>query len=346
MRTYKMNSGVTITYPDELCFVFNPQIIRVSGGILIGEVRLETSIFEIVEGEESYRYRDVRSRHSNYNLSLDISSYLQSLFSVHKVESLQSKKVKVRILHNIGGVFDFTITCIWGAINVGEVFNPSRTVTMFRKFPFTISFYSNGRILTRDEDTKYIVRKVDEGLVNIDFWEIFHNAKSLGMIKMFNTEVFSTFEYSFDKTFKPVSDGTIFIKVLFNDCDKGIYLRWIDRHGFLQYWLFQEGTSTEQSANNGEKLNVEYSDEGYGYYGINRYQGKTTQITRKACATLIDKETFRMLSTIHSSPIVDMYVEGSWVPVNIAAGSFTDTGAELQDFEIQITMPKIITQML
>ena len=53
-----------------------------------------------------------------------------------------------------------------------------------------------------------------------------------------------------------------------------------------------------------------------------------------------------MLSSIHSSPIVDMYIDGNWIPVNIVAGSFTDNGTDLQDFEIQITMPETITQML
>ena len=53
-----------------------------------------------------------------------------------------------------------------------------------------------------------------------------------------------------------------------------------------------------------------------------------------------------MLSTINSSPIVDMYLDGNWIPVNIVAGSFANNGADLQDFEIKITMPETITQML
>ncbi|UVX35847.1 MAG: hypothetical protein [Bacteriophage sp.] len=347
MRTYKMDSGVTVTYPDELCFVFNPQIIQVEGGILAGGKSLNTTIYEIVEGEESYRYGDTRSNASDDNISIDISTYLQSLFDTYSTEAMRFKQVKVQIIHNLGGIFSFTINCIWGAMNIGEIFNPSRTVTMFRKFPSTISLYSKGNIQVRYDGENYVSLSVDEGLINKDFSEYFANAKDFGMIKIINTpEAPSTFQYTFDRTFKPLPDDAVFIKVLFNDCDKGIYLRWLDRHGFLQYWLFQEGDLTGQSSNEGEQLNVDYSDIKYAYNGMSRYQGKTYQTTRKACATLVERETFNMLSSIHSSPIVDMYIDKNWIPVNIVAGSFTDNGADLQDFEIQIRMPETITQML
>lgn len=347
MRTYKMNSGVTVTYPDELCFVFNPQIIQVKGGILAGGTAFDTTIYEIIEGDEYYRYKDSRRNASGDNISIDISTYLQSLFDVYNAEAMQFKKVKVRVLHNIGGIFNFTINCIWGAMNIGEVFNPSRTVTMFRNFPWTISLYSKGSIQVRYDGENYIYQNVDEGLINKDFSEYFANTKDFGMIKILNTpEAPSTFQFTFDRTFKPIPEDAVFIKVIFNDCDKGIYLRWLDRHGFLQYWLFQEGDLIGQSSNEGEKLNVDYSDVKYTYNGMGRYQGKTYQTIRKACAALVDREAFNMLSTIYSSPIVDMYIDGNWIPVNIVAGSFTDSGADLQDFEIQITMPETITQIL
>lgn len=347
MRTAEMNYGVTIAFPDELCFVFNPQIIQVSGGALLGGIILETTIYEFVEGEDVYRYEDVRRNSSENKLSIDISTYLQSLFDTVSASSMQFKQVKVIVLHNIGGLFEFTINCIWGAMNIGEVFNPSRTIVIFRNFPSTISLFSKGGIQTRYDGEAYAPISVDSGLVHYDFSEYFANAKEFGMIKILNTpEAPSTFQFTFDRTFKPIPEDAVFIKVLFNDCDKGIYLRWLDRHGFLQYWLFQEGDSVWQSANNGEKLNVDYSDGKYSYYGVGRYQGKTYQTTRKACAVLVDRDIFSMLSTIHSSPIVDMYIDGNWIPVNIVAGSFTDSGADLQDFEIQITMPETITQIL
>lgn len=332
MRTEEFN-GHTITYPDETCFAFNPQIITIDN--LTGSV-----IFYVGD------YSDMREPISG-KVSIDISEYLRSLLRFDYTAIPNSKNIHVQIDVD-GQTFGFYINVIWGAMNIGEVFNPSRTVTMFRNFPSTISIYSNGEINVRYDAEEYTSVEVEKtGLLHKDFSELFKDAKEFGMIKILNTpEAPSTFQYTFDRTFKPLPDDVVLIKVLFNDCDKGIYLRWLDRHGFLQYWLFQEGDLTGQSSNEGEQLNVDYSNIKYVYNGMSRYQGKTYQTTRKACATLVERETFNMLSSIHSSPIVDMYIDGNWIPVNIVAGSFTDNGTDLQDFEIQITMPETITQML
>lgn len=332
MRTEEFN-GHTITYPDETCFAFNPQIITIDN--LTGSV-----IFYVGD------YSDMREPISG-KVSIDISEYLRSLLRFDYTTIPNSKSIHIQIDID-GPTFEFYINVIWGAMNIGEVFNPSRTVTMFRNFPSTISIYSNGEINVIYDAEEYTSVEVEKtGLLHKDFSELFKDAKEFGMIKILNTpEAPSTFQYTFDRTFKPLPDDAVLIKVLFNDCTKGIYLRWLDRHGFLQYWLFQEGDLTGQSSNEGEQLNVDYSNIKYVYNGMSRYQGKTYQTTRKACATLVERETFNMLSSIHSSPIVDMYIDENWIPVNIVAGSFTDNGADLQDFEIQITMPETITQML
>lgn len=333
MRTTEFN-GHTITYPDEICFAFNPQIITVD--------RLTKSVVIRVES-----YSDKREP-INGKVSIDISEYIRSMLSFESTSILDAKHdihIEIDVDEKTYYIY---LYAIWGAMNIGELFNPSRTVTMFRKFPSHITFFSHGEINVRYDGENYTSMKVERDyLFHKDLSEEFKEAKEYGMIKILNTpEAPSTFQYTFGRTFKPLPDDAVFIKVLFNDCDKGIYLRWIDRHGFLQYWLFQEGDFTGKSSNEGEKLYVEYRDERYDYYGVSRYQGKTYQTTIKACATLVDKDTFKMLSTLHSSPIVDMYVDGSWIPVNIVAGSFIDSGADLQDFEIQITMPETITQMI
>lgn len=336
MRTHEVGD-IKIEYPDELGFVFNPQNIIVTNATYLRLNILDTYSLK--------GYYDFRTSY-NGKVMVDISEYLKALFNVGNDQFVGIKNISVKIDTN-GGSFVFTMKCIWGAMNIGEVFNPSRTVVMFRNFPSTISLFSKGGIQTRYDGEAYAPISADSGLVHYDFSEYFANAKDFGMIKMLNTpEDPSSFQFTFDRTFKPIPEDAVFIKVIFNDCDKGIYLRWLDRHGFLQYWLFQEGDSTWQSANNGEKLNVDYSDGKYSYYGMERYQGKTYQTTRKACAVLVDRDIFSMLSTIHSSPIVDMYIDGNWIPINIVAGSFTDSGADLKDFEIQITMPETITQIL
>lgn len=339
MRTEVFN-GHTITYPDEICFAFNPQIVTVDR--VANDVSFRVGTY--------YSPVDKRSPIDG-KVSIDISEYIKAWMGVSSTVIPDHYSLGLSIIID-DQTFNTTLKPIWGAMNIGEVFNPSRTVTMFRKFPFTITTFvanvaSADNVFYRYDDKGYKPVSVSNGLRHLGFNEEFKEAKDFGMIKILNTpEAPSTFQYTFDRTFKPLPDDAVFIKVLFNDCDKGIYLRWLDRHGFLQYWLFQEGDLTGQSSNEGEQLNVDYSDIKYAYNGMNRYQGKIYQATRKACATFVDRRIFKMLSTIHSSPIVDMYIDENWVPVNIVAGSFTDNGANLQDFEIQITMPKTIIQML
>ena len=61
---------------------------------------------------------------------------------------------------------------------------------------------------------------------------------------------------------------------------------------------------------------------------------------------MVDKDTFRMLTTLHASPVVDMWWDGKWVPVNIDNATTTNTGPHLQDFEIEVTLPELMTQSL
>lgn len=335
MRTHKIGN-ITIEYPDELCFVFNQQniVVTTSGNVT-------TNIY----GGKTFI--DERSPYSG-KVKIDISSYLRALFSPEDNQLIKSKEVTVGVRTN-GYYFEFTLTCIWGVINIGEIFNGKRQVTWFRRFPFTFSMYiaAGSKMKTRFDEQSYSNVVSNAGLVHLTPAELFPDADDFAVIRLeAGVSKGGAFEYTFDNTFRRVGDGTIINRLVIDDSECGVYLRWIDRHGFYQYYLLKDGDKVSQSANEGESMNQEYSDSKYSYNGVSRYQGRTMKRTIKACATLVNKETFNMLSTLHSSPLVDLYVNGNWVPVNIVPGSFTDSGADLQDFEIQITMPEIITQML
>ena len=151
---------------------------------------------------------------------------------------------------------------------------------------------------------------------------------------------------TFDNTFRPIGDGVIINRLVVDDSNCGIYIRWIDRHGFYQYYLFMEGESVTESSSEGEKINELYDDSKYTYFGVSHYQGKSISRVVKACATLVGADTIDMLMTILSSPLVDMYADGMWIPVNISGGSFARSMEHLQDFEISIEIPDIKSQML
>lgn len=336
MRTHKIDN-IIIDYLDELCFAFNPQYIYV------------TTSFDVTTtiSGNGKKYKDKRSPF-NGKAKIDISSYLKSLFSIDSNELVKSILATINIETDVA-YFTFTTNCIWGAINIGEIFNAGRKVTWFNKFPFTFSMYipEGSSLMARFDKNKYLSIDAGTGVVNLSPSDIFQDAKNMAIFRLETGNLEgSVFDFTFDYTFKKIGNGTVVNRLIIDDSECGVYLRWIDRHGFYQYYLFKNGEKVIQSANEGELIHQDYNDIKYSYDGVSRYQGKTMKNTIKACATLVDKDTFNMLSTIHSSPLIDLYFNGIWVPINIVAGSFTDTGSDLQDFEIQITIPETITQML
>ena len=98
-----------------------------------------------------------------------------------------------------------------------------------------------------------------------------------------------------------------------DDAEGGIYLRWIDRHGFIRYWLFAAGEETREIASDLSFIRNNLDDYLYGYYGDNgRRQGYDRTDSIKLCAPLVDRDTFDMLQDLASSPVVDMYLGGDW----------------------------------
>lgn len=331
MRTENIG-GLKITYPDEIGFAFNPNYVIVSGSVSEGSLSISC------DGTTYTDYREAKGSMIQY----DLSEYVKTFFT-SKDFPMGFKTVAVT-----GHGLSFSTKFIWGAMNIGEVFNPSRKVVWFKNFPFTFSMYvaDGATIRKRYDKTLYTSASIGTGLVHIDPKTLFPNAKDFGVIRLDEDIPSSTFEYTFDNTFRPVGDGVIINRLVVDDCDKGVYLRWIDRHGFYQYWLFKEGDNVSQSGSDGELIYQDYSDESYWYGGISRNQLKTLGRSIRACAPLVEQDTFKMLAGLHASPIVDMWWDGKWVPVNIADATTTNTGAHLQDFEVEITLPELMTQSL
>lgn len=300
MRTATFEGTKKIYYPDEVAFCFNPNILKVeTSNEVTVVIKVEESglkgVFDATF-DRTFRitkkpwYTDKR-QYDEGIVELDLSPYMRALFDIDRKSMVVSHVIMVNVKTS-AAEFNFQMTGIWGAINIGEEFNPPRTVTWFSKFPFTVTIFDNG------------IKHVDV------------------------VEVPET------------------VKVVEDDSECGVYLRWIDRHGFYQYWLFQQGENENKSDEYGDRLYDNFSDGQYGYYGVSRSQGKTMEKSFKACAPLVDKRTFGVLLSVHSSPLVDMYVGETWVPVNVSAATTVDNGNDLQDFEITVTLPDIVSQVL
>ena len=147
---------------------------------------------------------------------------------------------------------------------------------------------------------------------------------------------------------------SLLLRIDRDDTESGIYLRWIDRHGFIRYWLFAAVEETREIASDLSFIRNNLDDYLYGYYGDNgRRQGYDRTDSIKLCAPLVDRDTFDMLQDLASSPVVDMYLGGDWtqeedqwMSVTIKAGSYTKSKACLQDFVCEMIINNINVQRL
>jgi hypothetical protein len=137
---------------------------------------------------------------------------------------------------------------------------------------------------------------------------------------------------------------------------KGVYLRWVDRQGFFQYYLFEIGNETRKVSNEGEFLrnNLLAYDMTYGFTGgMGRQQMKKREDTIQLCAPLVDEYVWESLFDITTSPMVDMYLgtdetgKHRWLAVNIQAGSYTkEKSKSLRDFACNMVLPDMAVQGL
>lgn len=335
MRTDIISDGWGISYPDAISFAFNRNLIRIQGGT-------DDEVTVTVQ-RESVSYQDKRETIGGY-VQFDISEYLRLFFPVKETELVPSLDIEVHVSLGKGGDFNFIMTCIWGAINIGDTFNSGRKVVWFKNYPQTVSFYSSDNAVQAQSDNEPLKGiDVTPGIVHLDLNSTFPKAQDHATILLME-EYKAIFDYTFDYTFTSITDDLV-LNIELSNADCGIFIRWIDRHGFYQYWLFKPGDISYKVSDIGEESEV-ISTAFLDVYGITRVQGKETHKTIKACAPLVDRDTFKMLLGLLSSPLPSLWDGEEWIPIHISEGTSTQSTSDLQDFEIQIEMPELITQKL
>lgn len=303
------NSIGTIIYPDEICFAFNPTYIKISG------CSAKSVALKISSATASYSLEYMLF---NGTCLANISRALQMFFDTYKITECRSVSVDVSIIVGLSyTAFSFNTIAIWGNISPGETFNGSRTVRWFDKFPQKLSVFTGGEFQ-------------DVDVINDTY------------------SVVSPWDYTFDYTFQPASNGTI--SFVHDSREDGVFLRWIDRHGMLQYWLFERGTKEIKNDKGGNELTMDYADrEGNSFRNIKRQQYFFSEVTQKLCASNVSEEEYSILESILTSPVIDLYHASpivGWEPVQISKGTVKRSTDILQDFEFEISLPNINAQSL
>lgn len=356
-------NGITIKYADAVGFAFLPCIIKASGS---GVASIETTISRETKAH-TYSVEAFAD-----SCIMDYREYVQALFDGisfgnldYSRESQKSKlgatfNISVKVKNNKGSdiaTFSYTTFYVWGAMRAGETWNGRKQLTWFTHFPFSFGIYmseaddllvyADGRI------TSKLIELAGQGIYEITSNVLKAGAKSYS-IKDYGGKIQqATFDTTFDFTFylKTSSKYTELAAIKTDNTEKGIYLRWVDRHGFYRYWLFTQGDENRAISSDTSFLRNnlgEYDDTIYGYLGANgRRQGYSREDTIPLCAPLVDSETFDFLQDLTSSPVVDMYLgDNNWQSVTIKAGTYTKTTAELQDFVCNLVINNTQIQQL
>lgn len=360
------NNGYSFFYPDEVCFAFLPCIIRASGSNL-------SWIEVIIRWGNKERAYNVEA--FNSVCITDFKTYVQALFD-GRINAAYDWTINYdsSVLNLLVGIevnvyddrdeqlasIDFTTNMVWGAPKYGETWNGYKRITWFTHYPFTFGIYLsklNANLLIGYEGAPNKLLKIPiNGMV--DFYAgILPSGAKYWNIYDYDGEIQQgTFDNTFDLTFRLTTGGkqSLLLRIDRDDAESGIYLRWIDRHGFIRYWLFAAGEETREIASDLSFIRNNLADYLYGYYGDNgRRQGYERTDSIKLCAPLVDSDTFDMLQDLASSPVVDMYLGGDWkqeedmwMSVTIKAGSYTKSTACLQDFVCEMIINNINVQRL
>lgn len=356
-------NGITIKYADAVGFAFLPCIIKASGS---GVASIETTI------SRETRAHTYSVEAFAENCIMDYREYVQALFDgisfgnidYNNKEIQQSKlgavfNISVKIKDSEGSdlaTFSYTTFYVWGAMRAGETWNGFKRLTWFTHFPFSFGFYLNAasQILVGYEGApSKLVKPGIAGIVDISASVLPNKARYWNIYDFDGKIEQGTFTDVFDLTFAMAVGGkqSLLARIERNDTEKGIYLRWVDRHGFYRYWLFTQGDESRAISSDTSFIRNnlgEYDDTIFGYLGANgRRQGYSREDTIPLCAPLVDSETFDFLQDVASSPVVDMYLGGNnWQSVTIKAGTYTKTTAELQDFVCNLVINNTQIQQL
>lgn len=340
MRSYE-GSLIKVTYPDDVAFVFNPCRVII-------EAEKEIQVALTVEGLD---VQDVRTSR-NGRVEYDVSKYLQTQLD----KDVRGKRLYIALVVSTtdgmsGEMFDFTVYGIWGALNIGEAYNEPRTVQWFENYPFAFDLYIPGDAQLQvavghgDGVSSFTAVDFGTGLVSLNPKGWFPLAKSI-TIRLVRGDSDSVFDYTFDHTFRDIVEGGISDYVIMvNDGTCGMYLRWIDRHGKMQYYLFEKGQQNQVDKAGDVKTGV-FTGESYEYL-TTVYERKEATHSVMLCAPMVDEDTLAMLKTLNTSPYVELYYNGQWLPVNIEPLTIQEKPHQvLRDYEVTMIYPVMMIQAL
>ena len=268
---------------SNVCFAFNPN------GIVIDGYSGKTA--EVTVGGRTVKvsiYSD--SQRVEFGGLLTVLFGDMSASKARSVSTTLSVSVKDSE-DNVVYEYSKTILVVWGAPDYvedgGSIYKGStRTVRWFTQFPFTVSVITS------------------TGVQDIAPTGTTMSVSGLGFVKGNAIGLPES------------SSQTIILKK--DDSSEGIYLRWVDRYGLMEYFLFSPGEFSTSSKGGDETIR----NESVGGVEIERSlpRYRDSERTVRCEAAFLSDEELAYVSTIADSVLVEMYhSDGVWEPVSVEA---------------------------
>lgn len=207
-----------------------------------------------------------------------------------------------------------------------------------------------------NDELVYCGMFTDLGFEDIPPSQVFPMAQRTATIKYKISEedrTMSEFDRTFDYTFFRTGENVALINLQISHDTAGYYLRWVDRHGNLQYFLFTKGETQYKNKLATDKVLQDEAINGTYFANIMRTRSLECTITMKCCAVNLPSDIFDYVVTVVSAPIVDLYLgkddSGTeiWLPVNIQASTVKYIPKQtLNDLEFSFALPDVNAQSL
>jgi len=207
----------------------------------------------------------------------------------------------------------------------------------------------NGKIVKRDKATGQLYYTGfgfagRNGIIDLNPALSFPDAGILAAYRLSgNKKASGPFDRTFDYTFQRLADTDVLTRLVVRPEKDGRYLRWIDRHGLLMYYLFTAGTTSTKTEPSDDTVDAT-GEYGGMYFEAVRTREIESSVSITCGAAHLNAETFNQVSSILDACHVDLflgYTRGGreiWQPVNVEGGTVTHhDNRELNDIEITVS---------
>lgn len=353
---YKNN--VAMRVPEDISFAYSKSLVSVECP------NLKRVFLHIGYKDKQY---DLEGDAFDRVCIIDISAYVRAFFdglsfSLHEDDEETLTQLGINVSWYVGyeledgtvekGFYTGEIFYVWGGLAIGETFGRYAEYVAWEGYPFSVMCMSDGAGGVSVGGQQVDLPSKGIYAFGLDAYMTIRAGETIDVTDRKGTIAKVTFDGTYGYTFSTAnySSGERIARITVRENREGMYLRWIDRHGFYRYWLFEVGSKTRNVASNGEFLrdNLPAYNQLYGYLGLNgRRQSYSREDAVEVCASMVDSDTFDMLQDLTTSPVVDMYMgDYNWQSVTIKEGTYTKVGATLQDFVCSVAFNNIPLQRL